>query len=578
MWNWKQFPPKGWLIIAVLFLLMGALACGSAAAPQAEQPVEPAAPAVAVPTTAPQAAAVPVVAEVKVHPGKLTVMLGDFGNERFHGTFPGFGATQSYGRTFHAFLISDNPEKELVPGLASEWGLSADGRTWTFTIREGVKFHDGSDLTAEDVIWTIRERVGPEAFEWTTSGWIKRSKLMDRVELAGPDTVKMITKEPFTFQEAAVMFSEAGPNYFPILPKRPELHDVDVEAAYDANPIGAGPMSLAEHVQAYVMKFERFDDFYYQPKNGLPVDKRVNFQSMDIFLVPEVATRVAAIRAGDADIAPASSDSRKQVEAGGGRMMFGPEGSYIDIRWVGCYGPELPCFDKRVRQAFSYAIDKEVIREKLFGPETFQVKGWQWVTPSTFGYTPGLDAFPFDPDKARQLLADAGYPGGEGFGKLFVHTTPSETVPLQVEMVQLGIEYWKRELGVDVEMRVTDGATLSKLERARDIDGDIRWRDNEARTDITQYISQSYSDPTHYQAATRDPEIIDLALETLRIGRDPAKREEAYQKFLLRVREESHGFGFGYVNVPWAVGPRVLTWELWPLSTHLHSLHTITLK
>jgi peptide/nickel transport system substrate-binding protein len=140
----------------------------------------------------------------------------------------------------------------------------------------------------------------------------------------------------------------------------------------------------------------------------------VNFTLLDLRLVPEEATRVAALRAGDADIAPVSIGARRQVEAGGGRVVFGEEGVYFFARQYGCWKPQFPCHDKRVRQALAYAINKEVMQNQLYGgPEVMQVKGWGAVTPSTLGYSPDLDPFPFDPVKARQLLAEAGYPVGK---------------------------------------------------------------------------------------------------------------------------------------------------------------------
>jgi peptide/nickel transport system substrate-binding protein len=160
------------------------------------------------------------------------------------------------------------------------------------------------------------------------------------------------------------------------------------------------------------MGFERFDDDYYQPKYGLPEDRRVNFTSLDLHLVPEEATRVAAMRAGETDIAPVSLASKEQVEKGDGRIVFGQEGSYFRVSMYGCWAdaelefPGFPCQDRRVRQALDYAIDKELMRDTLFGgPEVMVVKGWGIVNPSTIGYSPELDPYPFDPDKARQLLA-----------------------------------------------------------------------------------------------------------------------------------------------------------------------------
>src|ERR671918_1737749 len=116
------------------------------------------------PTATPQAAAPPT--EVEVNPGELMVMVGDFASERFDVAFSlGLAGDLNYGRILHGFLISDNEQREMVPGIANDWNLSDDGLTWTFTIREGVKWHDGTELVPEDVLWTFQHLFGPEAGE-----------------------------------------------------------------------------------------------------------------------------------------------------------------------------------------------------------------------------------------------------------------------------------------------------------------------------------------------------------------------------------------------------------------------------
>ena len=89
--------------------------------------------------------------------------------------------------------------------------------------------------------------------------------------------------------------------------------------------------------------------------------------------------------------------------------MFSPEAVIVESHFWGCYKPEQPCNDKGVRQAFNYALDKSLLQDKLFGPEVNTQLGWWVVTPSTIGYSPELKPWPFDPDRARQLFAEAGY-------------------------------------------------------------------------------------------------------------------------------------------------------------------------
>jgi peptide/nickel transport system substrate-binding protein len=580
----NRWSPLPILILGLALMLLLALACGGApAAP--ESTITTAAEPTPVsgegetsqPTATPQATAPP--AEAEVNPGKLTIMVGSLGNERFDRLFVDGTGAEIYGRILHGFLISTSEKREMVPGIASQWGFSPDGLTWTFTIRKGVKFHDGSDLTAEDVLWSLQQKFGPQAHEYIPYPTAQTvSRRMDRIEQSGPDEIKVITKQLVT-DFAIYNLSEAGLTWLGhINPKRPKLWDEAQEAAYDENPIGAGIVKLVNHVPAQVMQFERFDDFYYQPKNGFSEDRRVNFQSLDLFVVPEESTRVAAMRAGEVDLAPVSLASKDQVEAGGGRLVFSPEGSVIDVRLFGCYHPQYPCNDKRVRQALDYAIDKELMRDRLLGgPEVFHVKGWSVVTPSTLGYTPEIDPWPFNPDKARQLLAEAGYPGGQGFGKLIVNTTPGSTMPLQVESAQLAAEFWRKELGLDVEVRVGESAALTKASRAGDLDGQIYWAEQQTRTDATGYIFNRYADPEYKPRISTDPELHQLVQDTVWIV-DPDKRAEASKNMYLRLRDESYYLGIGYYNVPWAVGPRVLTWQPLPLALYASALHTLTLK
>ena len=572
------------LMILLGIILVLAVACGTAEAP--ESSAAPAAEPTAVvtageasqPTPTPQVTAPP--PEVEVNPGKVTQMIGSFGNERFDTTFTS-AAGRDYLTQIHATLISSDVRdgrKVMAPGIATEWQISSDGLTWTFTIRKGVKYHNGTEVTAEDVLWSLQHIIGPQAGEYALSPASKSwSSIMDRIEQIGPDQVSVTTKiADAGFADA--MSDVLGSTTSAVLPKRATLHDVQEEEAYDRNPIGAGHMKLVNHVPAEVMTFERFADYYQQPKYGFPIDKRVNFTLMDLRLVPEESTRVAALRAGEADIAPVSLGAREQVEAGGGRLVFAQEGMYFYIRLMGCWQPQFPCHDQRVRQALNYAIDKELIRDTLYGPEVMQVKGWFMVTPSSIGYSPELDPFPYDPDKARQLLADAGYPGGKGFGKLIINTYVSASVPLLPESAQLGAEFWKRELGLDVEVRIGDEAALKEVTQlTEDLYGQIFWRDNETKVNGSGTLRHSYGRPDIKIRAHNDPELFDQVQKALGVL-DPVEQEKVWNSVYLQLRDEAWDISLGYINIPWGVGPRILTWQPDPISSWASGLYTITLK
>ena len=585
-----EFSSRPWRAALPVFvlLLVLAVACGSAAEPQITAnpaPQEPAATGStgAAPTAAPTPASPSAVASTEVHPGKLTIMVGDLSNERFDPLFAvGGHGGQTYGKIVHGSLISTDERLRPLPGIASDWNISEDGLTWTFTIREGVKFHDGSELTPQDVLWTLQHYFGPQAVEYTNqSNAAVLSRAMDRIGLRGPDEVSLTTQRPTT--QVGILVGEAASNWFPVLPKRATVHDEAEETAYDNNPIGAGPMKLVGHTPAQVMNFERFGDYYYQPDNGFPEDKRVKFQSLDLFLVPEEATRVAALRAGEADIVPASLAAKEQIEAGGGRLVFGQEGVALEARWIGCWEPQLPCHDKRVRQALDYAIDKELIRDRLYGgPEVLHLKGWVGTTPNAIGYTDALRPRPFDPTKARQLLAEAGYktpdnPTGKDFGKLIVNTWADTAAPLQVEGAQLAADLWKKELGLDVEVRVSDETATKDQWYAGQLNGQMMWRSDETRPDASAWLNTAYGDLETRNRRHEDPVLARTVLDTVEII-DPDKRAEAMKQLFLRLQDESYQLAIGYVNIPWAVGPRVVTWQPYPMSGWVTALHTVTLK
>jgi hypothetical protein len=146
-----------------------------------------------------------------------------------------------------------------------------------------------------------------------------------------------------------------------------------------------------------------------------------------------------------------------------------------------------------------------------------------------------------------------------------------------VESAQLTAEFWKRELGLDVEVLVGDRVGIGEREDAGELNGQILWADNEARVSALGGLLNSYGDPTDPTRRHDDPQIFRLFQETTQIL-DPDKQEEAARKLFVRLRDESYELGIGYINVPWGVGPRVLTWKPYPVAVYPSALHTITLK
>jgi peptide/nickel transport system substrate-binding protein len=294
-------------------------------------------------------------------------------------------------------------------------------------------------------------------------------------------------------------------------------------------------------------------------------------------LVPEESTRVSALLAGEADIVEVTLQSRERVEAAGGRYVWIEEASYTQVRPIGCWIPDLPCNDKRVRYALDYAIDKELIRDNLYGgTEGAGLAGFEAVTPSTLGYSPELDATPYDPDRARELLAEAGYPGGEGYPPFTLYTWQASDTPFMVEHAELIAQMWQDNLGLDVTVEAGQNVSIRERVRNRELDGHVYFRSNEARFDGGS-LMRSATDPENPNKLMDSPEHFAIVNEALAVL-DPALRHDAYNKAYRAIWEEHYYWSPIYVNLPWAVSERIATWDPWPLGPYASALWTVTLK
>lgn len=562
-----------------MIALFALVACGSSSTATAE-PESAGSTAGAVPTATPQAAdSSPDMSGGDVNPGKVILMMPAWGNERFDNIHtPGGG--NNYLKFMHADGVNGDKNGRLIPGIIETWEIAPDGLSWMFTVREGTKFHDGSDLTIDDAVWTYQHGFSTECAENCTNiGNPNAAASVETIEKTGPDEFTIFMKlvdSGWVFQQ----MSELGPDVEGIMPKRGAIYDLAQEEAYDKNPIMAGQMSFVEMKPAERISLKRFDDYYYQPANGFPEDRRMKFESLDILLVPEEATRAAALAAGDADIAPLSLDTRDQLEASGGRLIFGEQGVYWWVFFPHQYADpaSTPFSNKNIRKAMSYAMDKQMMMDGLYGgSEVAVAKGFGAVTPNTTGYSTDLDPLPFNPDMARQILADEGYPNGEGFGQVIVNTYLSTGLPFLPESAQVAAEMWRKELNLDVVVNVGDETSVKKAWTAGDLQGQILWRDNEARVDAAGITRAVYGTPTGGLRFHEDPALYERVATGIS-DFDPATREKSLNSLYKVLWDEHLELAIGYVNIPWAAGPRIENWEPWPLSFFPSAPWTITLK
>ena len=535
----------------------------------------------AIPTPVPTPTAISAQAireEALVNPGKVTIM------NALWGTGPrvprdAVGEDHNYHRAIHSTWVTGNANLELLPGVAESWESSEDGKIWTLTLRQGIKFHNGEVATIDDALFSAEHTWSLEALGPDLNG---QALLTEKIEQVGPMSIAITHSESLSFFPFRYLSDMSG-SFSGVLMNKAYYEGGGDDTgsrrqAFSDAPIGTGPFSVVEIKPNEQILLERFDEYYYHPDNGLDENRRVRFQTLDLRLVPETAIRVAALRAGEADIAEVNLAVAKQVEDAGGRIVYTREGVYLWNIAMGCWKPELPCHSKAVRHAFDYALDKETVMNNLYGgPPTATVAGYARVGVSSLGYEPGLDPFPYDPEKARELLAEAGYPNGEGFPPFKLWTYPAGEAPFMPELAQLMADQWKEVLNVDATVEVTDGARSRELWWGREIDGDWHVRPNEIEWDGGGGASALYGQPTNRVRLSEDPELQAIVQEALAVV-DPAKRHEAYNKMWTAIREEHYMMTFGFLNLPWGVGPRIAGWEPWPMTPYNSAFHTITLK
>ena len=406
---------------------------------------------------------------------------------------------------------------EVEPDLAESWTVSDDGTVWTFTLRQGVQFHKGyGELTAEDVKYSFERQLRRER----GMRFAKNLDVIQDITVVDPYTVRITLKQ-----------------YDPVFPLRmvgyQQGYIVSKAAALEAgdqfgwNPVGTGPFYFHRRLPREKVVFRAFEDYH----DGRPVIDEIHW-----FDVPEDATKLIGLEKGTFDIAfpnVVTADVKEQVAAMGAVLdERGPGGQYRIY-----FNHTKPPFDDiRVRQAFMHAIDRQAIVDTLW-PDGLGMLASSPLPLGYFGHTP-VEVPAYDPDRARQLLAEAGYPDGLAIRDYFI--TRSYGYPKIMVMAQ---EQLKR-IGVDLQLRLVEHATYHQNIRnnlnpfvlyggTRLTDGDVMlglfFHSGEAPDPATGNKGTNFA---HYRG-------IDDLLEAGRRVRDPEKRAALYHEAQRRIMDDA---------------------------------------
>jgi peptide/nickel transport system substrate-binding protein len=253
----------------------------------------------------------------------------------------------------------------IGPGVAERWDRSPDGKTWTFYLRRGQKFHNGDPVTAHDVKFSLERIMTPESI---SSGAAALRRAVDRIEVVDDLTVKVHTKgviPHFAPSLSRAVFMEGS-----LMPKK-YIEAVGTKG-FREKPIGSGPWKFVRSVPGDRIEYEAVDAPHWR---GTP-----QFKRMTLLLVPEQSTRLAMVRTGETAIASIGPDAIKEVRSGGMKVVTVPGTMQAIYQFWGLYRPEAkgsPLTDVRVREALSLAIDRQQIIDHVMAREA------RWPLPFT---------------------------------------------------------------------------------------------------------------------------------------------------------------------------------------------------
>ncbi len=436
-------------------------------------------------------------------------------------SMPSLGnASEFVLRLFHDSLVKQMPEGLYTPCLAESWTIRPDYKVFEFKLRKGVKFHNGDEMTAEDVVFTFRRYKG-------TNIKIFREKL-EKVEALNPHLVRVTFKKPFPnfFEYFLTGTSTVGW----VLPKK-YIEKVG-DAKFKKNPIGCGPYKFVEFKPDQRMVGEAFEGFWRK----VPHIKRMEF-----YFIKELPTRYAMIKRGEIDIATLIQDVfYEKVKNDPSLRLLNPLSPtnwvvYMTNQW----DPKSPWSDPRVRKAASLAIDRKSIADiHMPGGKPHGTLGLE-------GDPEGIELAPdpYDPGRAKKLLAEAGYPKGFHGGTYVPYDGPYWPYSEQIA------NYWKA-IGITFDSVLVDRAAWRAKRR-----GGMK---GTTFLDVTMQATiggrlEYLLGPLKYGTYPDIQALWERYVATV----EPAKRKELIGQIQKMIYDRTMFITLNTVTSPAAIGPKV---------------------
>ena len=416
-------------------------------------------------------------------------------------------------RVVETLVTFPDESTQVVPGLAESWTISKDGLQYTFKLRSGIKFHDGTPLTAEAVKFSIERQINPEhpahklgkyPFANFFFGNVKA------VEVLSDERVAFLLKEPRA-SFLAILTAGAASIVSPtaVMKSGPD---------YPLQPVGTGPFKFGSWDRGQRVVLEKNPAYWKSP---VKLD-RVIYRP-----IVEDQARLTELLTGSLDvIVGVPPDFVGQLESGGKVGVLKQVGAHV--WYLGINNQKKPFDDKRVRQALNYAVNKEaIVRDVLKGTGT-PSRGP--VLPNTWAADATLKAYPYDPARARKLLAEAGYPNGFSTTLWVPESGSGMQSPVAMSTV---MQSNLKAVGVNVVLQTMEwGAFLAKLRTKEQELFALSWMAGTEDPDMVMYPllhSSQWTPNGPNRALYKNPKFDDL-LQQARLTTDQARRASLYKE------------------------------------------------
>jgi peptide/nickel transport system substrate-binding protein len=443
-------------------------------------------------------------------------------------------------------LVGLSTKGEVIPYLLESWEQSKDGRSWTLRLRKGVRFTDGTPVNAEAVKFSI-DRFRKHSIGKATLA------IVESVDVVDDATLRITTKAPY-----APLIATLGYHWI-VVYSAAQVRKVGDENVHTA-PVGSGPYKFVHHKRGQEVRLEANDQYW----GGRPRIKNVVSRPYT-----DTSARILALESGDVDlIFQVPPQEAARLAKNPNLVVYTPPSARVI--WIYLNTQKEPLRDKRVREALYYAIDRDAIVKNIFAGTAKLLHSPGPV--GSVGYTEAYDRYAYNPEKAKQLLREAGQPG-LGFA---VHHSPGRYL-LSGQVLEALQAYW-RQVGVTMKIVDLEWGTLSQLS-AQPVDKNpiqaafFGWRS--VNGDIDSSIQDFHSRfwrPAGNNISFYKNEEFDRLLDAEQGALDPKKRIEILHRMQEILMDDVPAlFLYGEPQI-WAARKSLKGIDFNPLES-LHPLH-----